>query len=134
MAVTVLSNGGGGSEMWTAFVKNPATLARPMGNLSTMDTAVGIVLVVVGALGLLGQIGLGWIVTVAAVAAVVVGILMLLGKMQGRTTFAIVLLVLGLLLLFPDVLGIGKTLGGIIEIVAAVLLLVLGVLKLMGKW
>ncbi len=105
-----------------------------MGNLSTMDTAVGIVLVIVGALGLLGQIGLGWIVTVAAVAAVVVGILMLLGKMQGRTMGAIVLLALGILLLFPDILNIGATLGGIIEVVAAVALVILGVLKLMGKW
>ena len=99
---------------------------------STMDTVLGIVLIVLGAAALLDWLDLGFIVTIAAVAAIVVGILVLMGKFSGSTVFGVVLIIVGVLLLAPNL--IGNVLGSLLETIAAVVLLVLGILKLMGKW
>jgi len=102
-----------------------------MGN-STLDTAIGVTLIVIGAASLFGWLDLGWIVTVAAVIALVVGILILVGKFSGSTLFGIILVVAGVLLLFPNWLG--GVVGNIITTIAAVILIVIGVMKLMGRW
>ncbi len=102
-----------------------------MGN-SSLDTGIGIGLIVVGAASLLGWLNLGFLVTLAAIAAIVVGILVLMGKFRGSQLMGILLLVTGLVLLVPNV--VGDSLGNIITTVAAALLVVLGILKLLGKW
>ncbi len=99
---------------------------------STTDTAIGVILIVVGAASLFGWLNIGFIVTLAAIAAIVVGVLVLMGKFSGSSLMGIVLLGAGILLLVPNV--VGDALGNVLSTVAAVVLVVLGVLKLMGKW
>ncbi len=103
-----------------------------MSSISSKDQAIGIVLVVVGALALLGWLNLGWIVTVAAVVAVVVGIMILAGSFDGSQLMGIILLAVGILLLVPNF--VGAALGNALSTIAAVVLLALGVLRLLGKW
>jgi hypothetical protein len=101
-------------------------------NLATADLVIGIVLVVLGGLALLGWLDLRWLVTVAAIAAIVVGILVLIGRTRGNTVLGVLLIVIGIVLLVPNFLR--DELGSAIATIGAVLLLILGILKLLGKW
>ncbi len=100
--------------------------------LSTPDLVIGLLLTVLGGLALLGRVGLGFMVLLVGVLALIVGILQLLGRVSGSKPVAISLVVVGVLLLVPNF--IGDLLGDILETVAAAALLVLGILKLMGRW
>jgi hypothetical protein len=101
-------------------------------NRSETDTLVGVVLLVLGGLALFGWLNFDWVVTVAAVAAIIVGILILTNTIKGTQVMGLVLLAVGILLIVPNFLK--EIVGSVVSTVLAVLLVLLGILKLMHKW
>lgn len=95
---------------------------------------VGIVFIVLGALLLLGWLHIPFLPTIIGILLVVLGILALMGTslMRKNVVLGIVLVVLGVLILVPG-LGIGYALASLVQTIVAVALIVVGVLKLMGK-
>lgn len=105
-----------------------------MAKASTGDLVLGIVLIVLGALFLLGRVGIPYLETVLAVAAIIVGVLILMGKMRGAQWMGIALVVIGILVLATDLLDfLTGTIADVIHIVLGVLLVLFGVLKVMGR-
>lgn len=102
---------------------------------STNDTVIGIVLLVLGLLLLLGWLDIPFLSTIIGVVLVVLGILALVGSgpMPKNPLLGVVLVVLGVLVLVP-MLGIGGALASLIETIVAIVLIVAGILKLVGKW
>lgn len=102
---------------------------------SQNDTILGIVLIVLGALILLGFLDIPFLTEIAAIIAIVVGVLMLMGKFRGATWIAVTLIILGILLLASNPLGrvLSGIVGTILDILIGVVLLILGILKLMGR-
>lgn len=97
--------------------------------MADLDTAVGIALIVLGALVLLGELGVGFLLPILGIVLVVLGVLMLLDVVSGGTLVGILTLVVGLLL-YLDFLGVPGAVTQAINIIVGVVLLVLGVLKL----
>lgn len=100
------------------------------------NKVLGIILIVLGALLLLGWLSIPYLSTIVGVGLVVLGILMLMGRMPGGTILAVVAIVLGVLLLLdriPAFEEATKDLWRIITTVVAVLLIVFGAMKVMGK-
>jgi hypothetical protein len=95
---------------------------------------VGLVLVVLGALLLLGWLHIPFLGTIIGVILVVLGVLALVGSgpMRKNAVLGVVLVVLGVLILVPG-LGIGYALASLVQTVVAILLIVVGILKLMDK-
>jgi uncharacterized membrane protein HdeD (DUF308 family) len=106
---------------------------------NTMNLVLGIALIVVGALLLIGQFSLGELLPFMGIVLLVAGILMLLGTIPGGKLIGIVLTVLGILLLanfidFPDAISDAmRAVMGIINLVAGIILVILGIMKLAGK-
>lgn len=99
------------------------------------DQVLGIVLIVLGVIVLAGWLS-GVLVTIAAIALIVVGILILLGKMRGAAWQGVLCLVIGILLLFPVIPGLGSVLGAlerVVFVVIGIVLLVVGILKVAQK-
>lgn len=101
----------------------------------TKTLAIGISLIVLGALMLLGRFGVGDILPFLGIVLIVAGILLLIKVVPGGLLVGVVLLVLGLLLQFNWVdlpKGFGQVLD-LVNLVAGIILIVLGALKLMGR-
>ena len=104
-----------------------------------MDLVIGIALIVVGALLLLGYWTVGWLLPYLGIVLIVAGILMLLGKLAGGMLVGILALVFGILLVlnfidFPgDMKDFMRNAMGIINLVAGIVFVVLGIMKLAGK-
>lgn len=98
------------------------------------DIIVGIGLIIVGALLLLGEFGLGVILPYLGLVLIVAGILVLVGVIPGGLLIGVAVLVVGILLQFhwitadwvADVMPI-------LNLVLGILLVVLGILKLLGR-
>lgn len=103
---------------------------------SSSQTIVGVVLLVLGILALLGTLN-GLVVTLAGIGLLVYGILALLGKAKASTLVGVLSIVGGIILLGPRVPYVSEALDAVLGIavfVVGVLLVVAGILKLMGKW
>lgn len=96
-----------------------------------MDLALAITLIVIGILILVGSIGLGGLASIMGIVLIVLGVLMLIDVLPGGTLWGVITLVIGLLLQFGWLPGLGLAVE-ILEIIAGVVLLVMGVLKLKG--
>jgi hypothetical protein len=97
---------------------------------------VGILLIALGALLLLGWLHVPYLTTLLGIVLIVVGVMVLAGSLHGARWLGIVALVLGILLLFPGVPAFSRALGFIGDLlttVIAVVLIVMGVLKLVGR-
>lgn len=105
-------------------------MAKP----STADIVVGVLLIIIGILFLLGEVGVPFLQEILAIAAIVVGVLMLMGKVRGAQWMGIALVILGVIMLATSWLDfLTGTLANVINIILGVLLVVFGVLKLMGR-
>jgi hypothetical protein len=98
------------------------------------NQVVGILLIILGAVLLLGWLNIPFLGTIVGIVLVVLGILALMGAgpMPKNMVLGIVLVILGILVLIPD-LGIGRGLGDLVELIVGIVLIIVGVLKLAGK-
>jgi hypothetical protein len=97
---------------------------------------IGIILLAVGVLLLLGWLDIPFLTEIVAIAMIVIGILILVGKFSGPAWLGVLLIVLGILVFLkglPFLDAIGRTVAGLIDTIVAVILIVLGILKLVGK-
>lgn len=107
---------------------------RSVGQL-TNDQVVGIILIVLGALLFLGFLGTV-LLALVAVGLIVVGILILMRNLRGPAWLGATCLVIGALLVLPTwgpVQDVVKGFIGILITVAAIILIVLGVMKLIQR-
>lgn len=103
-----------------------------MAGQMSQNQIVGILLIIAGILLAFTGVA-GVLVFVGAIAAVVIGILMLLKVMQGSTLLAVLAILIGVLLLSAKYIPGVSELIHIIALVGGILLIVLGILKLVGK-
>ncbi len=100
------------------------------------DQILGIVLVALGALLLLGWLHIPYLVTVLGLILLIVGIMILMGKMRAASWIGVTCVVLGLLLILPTFDPVKKLVGDLLDLavtIVAVILIILGVMKLMAK-
>ena len=104
--------------------------------MASNNQIVGWLLIILGALLLLGWLDIPYLTEIIAIALIIVGILILIKSIGGPTWLAIVLIVLGAVVLLkglPFMSDIGHTLGAVIDTIVAVLCIVVGALKVMNK-
>lgn len=97
---------------------------------------VGIVLAVLGALLLLKWLSIPYLATIIAVALIIVGILILMKKFQGAPWMGWTAIVLGALVVLSDLpfmQSLGNTVASLLTTAVAVILIVVGVMKYLGK-
>lgn len=95
-----------------------------------LDLALAIALIVIGILVILpGWLGLGGIASIMGIVLIVLGILMLVDVLPGGTLWGVITLVIGLILQFGW-LDFPSVAIRTLEIIAGIVLLVMGVLKL----
>lgn len=101
--------------------------------LST-NQIVGILLIVLGVILLLGWLNIPFLGTIVGIVLIVLGVMALMGAgpMSKNLVLGIVLLILGVLCLIPW-LGIGSGIGALLETIVAIVLIVVGILKVAGK-
>lgn len=99
---------------------------------SLLDLAIGIGLIVVGLLLILGKWGVGAILPYLGIVLIVVGILILLGTLAAGKLIGVASLVVGILLVmgFIDLPRDIQQYMWIVNLVAGIVLLVLGIQKL----
>ena len=102
---------------------------------STLDLVVGIVMIVLGVLMLIGELSLGALLPYAGIVLIVLGIIILIGKLPGGLLLGLVSLIAGILLVanFFDIPKEFAQVMGIINLVIGIVLIVLGVMRLLGK-
>jgi len=105
-----------------------------MGNVSN-NQILGIVLVILGIVLLVDHGVVPLLGTIIGVVLLVVGILMLMGNLRGATWIAVTCIVLGILILLPGlgVRALATDIMQVVVIVVAVLLIIIGALKIMQK-
>src|ERR1041385_5817310 len=97
---------------------------------------LGIVLLVLGILLLLGWLHIAYLILILGVLLIVVGVMILMGSLRGAKWLGVVALVLGILLVLRDVPGvtwISNQVGDLLVTVIAVILIVLGIMKIIEK-
>ncbi len=97
---------------------------------------LGIVLIALGALLLLGWLHIPYLVFILGIVLIVVGVLMLMGSLRGAKWMAVLALVLGIIVVLRDAPGlkwIGDDVGNLLVTAVAIILIVLGVLKVMER-
>src|SRR5687767_5855196 len=95
---------------------------------------LGIVLIAIGALLLLGWLKIPFLVLILGILLLVVGIMILMGKLAGASWLAWVCIVLGIIMILADQgldLDIFKDIANLIVTIGAVILIVIGVMKLL---
>lgn len=100
------------------------------------NTVLGVVLIALGALLLLGWLDIPFLTEIAGIALIILGILMLMGKFRGPNWLGILLIVLGALVFakgFAWLDNLSGTVSSLIDTAIAIGLIILGVLKLLGK-
>jgi hypothetical protein len=99
------------------------------------DQIVGIILIVLGALMLFGGLS-GLLLTIVAIGLVVVGILILMRHLKGPAWLGVTCLVIGILAILPNYGPVERAVHdvlGIVVVIIAVLLIVLGIMKLIQR-
>jgi hypothetical protein len=100
---------------------------------STLDTVLGIALIVIGILLCLGKLGLGGLLPFAGIVLIVLGILVLINTLPGGKLLGIVCLVVGIILAM-GFLSLPKEIQDymwIVNLVAGIILIIMGAKKLM---
>lgn len=97
--------------------------------MSTLDTIIGIGLIVLGALVLLGEFTVGFLLPILGIVLIVLGALMLLNVVSGSTLVGVLTLVLGLLI-YVGRLGVPGLIERSINLIVGVLLVILGIARL----
>lgn len=95
---------------------------------STLDRIIGVAMIVLGALVLLGELGVGFLLPILGVALIVLGILMLLDVLSGSTFTGVLVIVLGLLL-YLGFVDVPDLVTRSINIIVGVVLVILGILQ-----
>lgn len=96
--------------------------------MADIDTIIGIVMIILGALVLVGELGVGFLLPILGVALIVLGVLMLLGVVGGGTLMGVLTLVLGLLL-YLDYVPVPSVVTRSINLIVGVVLIVLGIIQ-----
>jgi hypothetical protein len=101
---------------------------------TSTNQVMGAILIALGALLLLGWLDIPFLGTVVGIALIVLGLLAVAGAgpMPKNAVLGIVLVALGVVVLIPW-LGVGGAVAGLLETVVAIVLIVVGVLKVMGR-
>ena len=101
--------------------------------LST-NQIVGILLIVLGVVLLAGWLNIPYLGIIVGIVLVVLGVMALIGAgpMSKNVVLGAVLLVLGILCLIPA-LGMGNAIGALLETIVAIILIVVGIMKVAGK-
>lgn len=95
---------------------------------------LGIVLIVVGALLLLGWLKIPYLGLILGIVLLVIGTMSLMGKIRGATWMAWTLVVLGAIAVLASLgLDFLDPVANLLLTVVAIILIVVGVLKLVGK-
>ncbi len=104
--------------------------SRPMEN----NKILGIVLIAIGALLLLNWLNIPYLALILGILLLVVGIMIVMGKLSGVAWMGWTAVVLGALVILAS-LGIDalQPIAGLVVTLAAIILIVIGVLKLLGK-
>lgn len=93
-----------------------------------LDTILGIAMIVLGALVLLGEFAVGWLLPVLGVVLIVMGALMLLGVLAGGFLTGIAVLVMGILL-YVDRIGVPDEIYAWFSTIVGVVLIILGLMQ-----
>ncbi|MHB8585077.1 MAG: hypothetical protein ACYDDF_04490 [Thermoplasmatota archaeon] len=97
---------------------------------------LGGLLLALGILLLLGWIHVDYLTTILGIALIIVGVLVLLRRLSGARWLGVLVLVLGIVVLFPGVpfarqiLGI---LGDLLVTIVAIILIIVGTLMFVGR-
>jgi hypothetical protein len=95
---------------------------------------LGIILVVVGALLLLGWLDIPYLGLIVGIIVVAAGIMILMGKLSGAPWMAWTLIVLGAIAVLAGLgLKIFADIANILLTLVAIVLIIVGVLKIVGK-
>lgn len=95
---------------------------------------IGIVLIAVGALLLLGWLHIPYLGLILGILLLVLGIMMLMGKMSGAAWVAWTVIVLGAIAVLASLgLNFLDSIANLMLTIVAIALIVVGVLKLVGK-
>lgn len=106
-----------------------------MARAATADIIVGVLLLVLGILVLIGALGIPYFTLILGIAAIVFGVLMLIGRVRGGNVGGIILLAVGIILVATNWLReVTAVIETVANIVVGVVLVLMGALKLMGKW
>lgn len=99
---------------------------------SVIDLIIGVTLIVIGALLVLGEIGLGAILPFLGIILIVLGVLILIGTLPASKLIGVVALIIGILLAigFFDLPREITQYMWIVNLVAGIVLIVLGIQKL----
>lgn len=97
--------------------------------MSTLDTVIGVGMIVLGVLALIGEFTFGFLLPVIGVVLIVLGVLMMLDVVSGGTLLAVLSVVLGILL-FADFLDLPNLVKQSINIIVGVLLILFGIGRL----
>jgi hypothetical protein len=105
-----------------------------MTKTTTTNQVIGAILIVLGALLLLGWLDIPFLGTIVGIALIVLGLLAVVGAgpMPKNGLLGIILVALGVVVLIPT-LGVGGAVAGLLETVVAIVLIVVGILKVMGR-
>ncbi|HUR24909.1 MAG TPA: hypothetical protein VM327_02715 [Candidatus Thermoplasmatota archaeon] len=101
---------------------------------TSTNQIVGIIFIVLGIILLLGWLNIPYLGTIVGIILIVLGVMALMGAgpMSKNVVLGAVLLVLGILCIIPR-LGIGGAIGSLILTIVAVVLIVVGILKVANK-
>ena len=102
---------------------------------STLDLVVGIAMIVLGVLMVLGELSINALLPYAGIVLIVLGIIILIGRLPGGILLGLVALIAGILLVtnFFDLPREVAQAMGIVNLILGIVLIVLGVLRLLGK-
>lgn len=96
---------------------------------------IGILLIVLGVVLLANWLSIPYLSTIIAILLIVVGVMALIGTRQipKNLILGVILIVLAVILLVSP-WGVAGRVSAIVETIIAILLIVGGILKLLGKW
>ena len=95
--------------------------------------ALGVILIVLGVLMLVGNLDIPYLTEIVAIALIVAGVLMLLKKfVKGPMILAIILIAAGVIILVFE--QVAREVSAILTLIVGIGLILLGILKLVGKW
>ncbi len=102
---------------------------------NTMNLVVGIVMIVLGVLMCIGELGIQALLPYAGIVLIVLGILILLHTLPGSMLLGVVALIAGILLavgFFELPSGVREYMW-IVNLVVGIVLIVLGIMRVMGR-
>lgn len=99
-------------------------------NRRSENLLVGILSLVIGVLLVIGEINIPYLGTILALCLLIWGALVIWGNARGDRNHGIIAFVIGLVLILSDNTGI---LGGLLELIVGILLILYGAARLMNR-